>query len=481
MAVEGTELQQTPCMVHTMIEERAEPAARPAGAPAEGARPVFPSRYHVGLVTVLGAILLIGLAPKLDTDLWWHLKDGSYIWSHHSIPMHDFLSYTFAGHAWTDHEWLTELMFWGLYSAFGFWGLIVVFAVVICAAFALAYARIAQSGVNRLRALFVLVGAFVASSETWGARPQMLTLLFLAVYAYVLDRYINTRDRRLLAIFPALMLLWTNMHGGWILGLVLLAIGLIGEILNRWRRHEGALESGDLKALGIALAATIVVTVVNPYGLQQVLYPLVWIFPTAYSNVLNEWVSANFHDPIFMVFEAMLLLLIVTFYLGRQRLNWTHLLMILAFTHLALSQSRNVAVWCIVVSPLLAFYANAALRGDRAPSSTARKPVLKPRTERTVNAALLVLVLLLYPLEAFHFVSQSALDRSERNAFPVAAMNYMDSHHLPPNTYSAYAWGGYVLWRGYPRYRDFIDGRANTLFDTRILADYMNAFAASSN
>jgi hypothetical protein len=55
----------------------------------------------------------------------------------------------------------------------------------------------------------------------------------------------------------------------------------------------------------------------------------------------------------------------------------------------------------------------------------------------------------------------------------------MQTHRLPPRTFASYAWGGYVIWKLYPQYRDFIDGRANTLFDTRILHDYVIAANAA--
>ncbi|GAC1635680.1 MAG: hypothetical protein NVS4B2_23360 [Chloroflexota bacterium] len=429
---------------------------------------------------MLGAVLLIGLAPRLDTDLWWHLKEGGYIWNHRTIPAADFYSFTFSGRSWTDHEWLTELVLYGLYSLAGLWGTIVAFAIIICATYGLVYLRMAGLGVNRFLALFVMIFAIVAASSTWGARPQMISMLFLAAYALVVDRFVRTRDRRILLVLPVLMLPWTNMHGGWILGLALLIIALVGESLNHRRDRENALSSADLKVFAGAIVVTFIVTFVNPYGLQQVLYPLVWIFPSAYSNVLNEWVSSDFHQPVVMVFEVMLLLLIVTMYVGRARFNWTHMLMILAFTHLALSQSRNVAVWSVVISPLLAFYIdNAILANKRSPHVQKRSGLLSRRTERIVNVTLLAFVTLLFPLEAFHFVTPGALTSSETSTFPAGAMTYMDHHALPPRTYASYAWGGYVIWRGWPHYQDFIDGRANTLFDARILDDYMNAFGAA--
>lgn len=457
----------------------ATPDARRSAAPRP--RAVTPSRYQVGLITVLGAIFLVGLAPKLDTDLWWHLQDGAYIASHHAIATRDYLSFTFAGRPWTDHEWLSDLLLYGCYRVAGLWGTIVVFAAIICAAFGLVYARMAQAGVNRILALFVLCGAFIASSSTWGARPQMITLLFLAVYGLVLERWLRTRDRRLLLVFPPVMILWTNLHGGWVLGLVMLGLTFAGEGLNRVRRHEGALSAVDLRMLGFAILATVAATLLNPHGLSEVLYPLVWIFPSAYSNVLSEWVSSDFHQPVTMVFEAMLLLLIASFFVARPRLNWTHLLFVLAFTHLALSQSRNVSVWTIVITPLVAIYLQQAIRSARKPDHPAPdsvKPLLRPSRERALNITLLVLAMALYLTEALHFVNGSSLRADEAANFPQAAVGYMQTHRLASRTFANYAWGGYLLWKVYPRYRDFIDGRANTLFDATILHDYLVAYNA---
>lgn len=452
----------------------------PAAAPAPTRRPrpaaASPTRYQVGLVVTLGAVFLIALAPKLDTDLWWHLQDGLYIATRHAVATRDYLSFTFAGHPWTDHEWLSDLTLYVCYRAAGLWGTIIAFAAVICATFALVYVRMARMGVHRMLCLFVLFAACVASSATWGARPQMLTLFFLAVFALLLDGWRESRDRRLLILFPLITVLWTNLHGGWVLGLGLMGVTLCGEILNRTAGHEEALEGGDLRALAVTLLLCLAAAAINPAGIREVLYPLVWIAPSAYSNLLTEWVSSDFHQPVVMVFEGLLLAFVAAFFIGRPRLNWTHLLTFLAFTYLALGQSRNVAVWSVVMSPLLAGYLHQSL-GTRthAPEPRAGSRRLHPRTEKRINVALLVLAGALYIFEAIHFVNPAALRASERIQYPAGAVEYMAEHRLPSRTFASYAWGGYVLWKLYPRYRDFIDGRANTLFDTAILDDYVTA------
>lgn len=437
-----------------------------------------PSLYQVAFLAILGAILVVALAPRLDTDFWWHLKVGQYIVHHHVVPSRDFMSYTLVGHGWTDHEWLAEVGLYGLYILGGLWGPIVAFALAICATFALTYARIRAYRVHNVLALFLLAACFMASSASWGPRIQMLTLFFLSAYALILQRFGTTRDRRLLVLLPVLMLFWTNLHGGFVLGLVVIVLTLAGEWLNRLTRHADAWSGDDLRALAVTLVAAAAVTMINPNGFRQLLYPLTFVLPNAYTNLIQESASPNFHLPVMMVFEAMLLLLVAAALVGRPRLNWTHLLIIGAFTHLALSQVRNVAVWAVVVGPLVAYYLQAAgpaLRQQFPRFNYRRRPVAG-KTGAYLNVALLALVAIAYVAEATHYITPASLRAAERQNYPTGAIAYLRSHSLPQHVFVSYGWGGYLLWNVFPRYRDYMDSRADTLFNDRILNGYLTMY-----
>jgi hypothetical protein len=440
-----------------------------------------PSLYQVALIAILGAILVVALAPRLDTDLWWHLKVGSYITSQHVVPAHDFMSYTLVGHAWTDHEWLAEILLFALYGAAGLWGPIIFFAALICLTFGLVYLQMTQRGVHRVPALFLVAAAFVASSASWGPRIQMMTLLFLSAFMLVLTRFDATRRRRLLFAFPALMLVWTNVHGGFVLGLVLIFLTLFGEWLNRASGNERSWSRDDLRALGLALAGTIAVTIVNPNGYRQLLYPFTFVLPNAYTNLIEESASPNFHMPVIMVFECLLLLLIASACIGRPRLNWTHLFIAVAFTHLALSQVRNVAVWAVVVTPLVAVYAQSAAPAIKTffPRLSYRRRPVRGGIAALLNLTLLVLVVVAYLLEATHFINAQALTTAETDSYPAGAVRYMQQHRLPQHVFASYSWGGYLLWKTFPQYRDFMDSRADTLYTATILHAYIQAYTAS--
>jgi hypothetical protein len=438
------------------------PRALPWGIPRTGT-------YTVALVATLLSIAMLAIGRPLDTDLWWHLKDGAYILSHHGIPTRDFLSFTFRGHPWTDHEWLSEVLMWSAYRLAGFWLLALLFAGVIVSTTTLTYARMRQLGSNQAAAILTLLVCAGASVAYWGERPQILTLLFLAAYSWLYGHVRNGGRERWMLAFPVLMVPWVNLHGGFVLGLAFLAIILVGELANRFMRLDGHMTPRRLRLLAAAFVATMLATLINPLGLGELLYPLVWLRPTEYTNWLTEWASTNFHSPLMMLFEIMILTLMAAYFIARPKLDWPTILLSLAFTHLALEQTRNVAVWCVLVAPFVAAYGTQAGRVLARHSDAAPKPAHR----NAVNTVLLAVLLLTYVIAGAQYFKPAMFRTYEKTEFPAAAMTFLDNHHQPRRVFVSYGWGGYLLWRGSPHYQDFIDGRANTLFSDRLLSNYI--------
>lgn len=459
-------------MSELQIQDRVLIADAPALPARRRLSRFVPSLYAIAVFAVFAAVFIVAMTPRADTDFWWHLKVGQYIANHHVVPSRDFISYTFYGRPWTDHEWLAELMLYGLYVLGGLWAQIVVYAAVICAAFALVYLRMLRLGTNRVLSLFVLTAAFFASTASWGVRIQMLSLFFIALFMFLLDGFQRTRDRRYLIPLPFLMLIWTNLHGEFVLGVGLIGIALVGELLNRVTHQDAAMENDDLKALAIALVVTFGVTIINPNGFRQLLYPLAFILPNAYTDQIQESASPNFHTPVIMVFELLVLLLVGAIFVRRPKMNWTQLLLIVAFTHLAFSAVRNVPAWCVVIAPFIALY----LQGNALPT---RGRQLRGRVVSILNSAFLVMVLAVYGTLAFRYVNAKALAAAQQGSFPTGAVSYMKTHTLPPHVFCTYAWGGYLIWNLFPQYRDFMDSRADTLFNARMLHAYDAIYAAS--
>jgi hypothetical protein len=440
-----------------------------------GIRLQVPGLYAIAALIVLVGILLVGMAPRFDPDFWWHLKVGQYITNQHAVPSHDYLSYWFTGHSWIDHEWLPEALMYELYRVWGLEGPVFFFGLVIGATYTLVYLTMVALQVNRLVAMALLILCAVASTGSWGPRIQMLSLLFTAAYALALHRFTATRDRRWLVVFPLIMLLWTNSHGGFVIGLGLMVLWLLGEWANRRAGNASALGTGDLKALAITVPITLAVTLINPNGLRQLTYPLTFVLPNPFTNLIQESASPNFHLFIFMVFMGLLLLLLAAFLAHQGENNWTHLLLALAFTYLALDQSRNVPLWCVVLTPILALYTQRMFGWSFRPKR------LAGGFKSVVNLVFVALILLVALRGGAYITSASTFSSFQRSAVPVRAVDYLQRHHLPSHVLVEYTWGGYLLWRLFPAYRPFMDSRADTLYTASVLNGYLDMFNAAAS
>ncbi len=134
-------------------------------------------------VYVFAFAFFFAARPLSDGDFWWHLKTGEYILNTRSIPKTDFFSFTNYGKAWVAHEWLSEAIFYAIYSRFGFQR----FDSCLCALTALAF-WIAFKRSNS----HPLIGGTAALLGVWavlptiGVRPRVFTLLLSSVYLALL-------------------------------------------------------------------------------------------------------------------------------------------------------------------------------------------------------------------------------------------------------------------------------------------------------
>src|SRR5207237_1285536 len=132
-----------------------------------------------GLLIALAGLITF-VAPT-DPDVWWHLRDGQLVLES-GIPHHDVYSFTANGRTWITQEWLTEVVMYGLKSAFGYGVLSLAFGIIQALGAGLAYLLIRRRGAGRLAALMLLMLYLVFAAPSWGVRPQALVPAFLGVF-----------------------------------------------------------------------------------------------------------------------------------------------------------------------------------------------------------------------------------------------------------------------------------------------------------
>jgi hypothetical protein len=452
------------------------PIAGPTVASRVGLRAAWlwltPARLVVALA--LAGIFAMAARPSVDTDTWWHLRAGAWMFEHGQILTHDEFSLTRHGQPWVNHSWLSQLPLYGLWTLFGYAGLNLATALLVTAAFWLVYLQL--EGSAYLKA-FVLVMAAAASHVYWSARPQLVSFFLAAVFAYVVHQF-RWRGHDRLWLLPVLMVLWVNLHGGFAIGFLLLLFTLVGQASSRLLGHSGAGVvgwSGLLKLAGVALvcAATVIV---NPYGFELYTYPLRTVSIGVLQEFIQEWQSPNFHMREMQLFLWMLLAVVAALGISRRRIDLTDLALMSGFTYLALLAARNIPMAALVAAPLIARHAAAGVQDlwARHPRLAALlDPQPSGRTVPTLNWALLGLILLAVMVKAADAVLISTNERFLQSRVPIGATRFLQTAQPAGPLFNAYNWGGYLVWHLYPAYPVFVDGRTD-LYDDALLREYLS-------
>jgi hypothetical protein len=441
------------------------------------------ARWALWAATLL-AVATIALSSITVFDFWWYLASGQKILATRSVPTTDPFSYTAEGRPWINHMWATQVLFTLLWERWGRLALIGLKTATVAATFAVILATMRARGVHPLLAAAVTLLAAWTGAEFWHARPQTFTYLFMAILAWLLRPGWEGR-RRTLALVPALVVVWVNLHAGFVMaGALIAVIGLGTALPLLWsgeRRREGWRVLGLTGVLGALAGAA---SLVNPFGVRAILFPLEVVGSVPFMTSTIEWFPPNFHHGGFRPLELMLLLLFPAFAWGRSRLGAADVGLILVFAHLGLTSVRHVPLFAVVAAPPLADALGgvlattrridwAGLRGAaRRRLPTLGRALTAPETRGRAGA-----VLLLAGVSGYWAAMAPAptnplrLDLHE-GRYPGRTMAFIREHQLPAPLFSVYAWAGYELWRLYPDYRMFMDGRTH-VYGPDVLKDFL--------
>jgi hypothetical protein len=412
------------------------------------------------------AALFVGSVQ--DPDFWWHIRIGQWMVENGHLPSTDVFTYTAQGHIWTDHEYLTEVLMWLIYSKVGAFGISVFFGLITYAGFYVMYRQVRRRPFV-IVALGLALGA-VAGAPIWGPRAQMITFALTCLELYWLQGYLSGRSRSL-QFFPLVMALWANLHGGWVIGFVWLGVALVAELIGWVWEPSNPAHRAHVRFLAIITAASAVAVLATPHGFSLYLYPFQTVASDAQQRLIVEWFSPDFHQPYLRPFELMVLLLIAGFALRRPSLY--EVLLSLAALALALQSVRNLALFVAATTPVLAnSYSEYWMEISKARGwklSLPSQPVFA-----VVTAVALLVITLATVAHIAGETSPSHQQSLTASTYPVGAADWLAAHpNVGTRMYNQYGWGGYLAYRFYPQAnrRVFIFGEAALMGD-RLLNDY---------
>ena len=416
----------------------------------------------------LGAVLLAvtvpAFQPLADPDFFWHLKVGEWILGHHAIPLHDLFTDTVASRPFVAHEWGSEVIMALITGVFGFPGISVYFGVITWVAFLGLLATMRR--VTYPIAGLTLVLGVVAGNPIWGPRTQMITFALVVLLLLLLRKYRYTGGRRWLYPIPPIFAVWVNLHAGFTIGLVFLAITVVGEALYRLFRQaeEDGQVAAPMRPLLAAAGLAALAVMINPNTFQIYLYAAQTQFSPAQQKLIVEWFSPNFHLIELRPFELMLLMIPVLLAVSPRKPRVTDMLLILATLVMALQSVRHIALFVATTVPILAELAQDAWSSMTRGRRILRDPRPGPRLGM-LNAFILALVAISVSVVAVPHVRSGPASAAVRKDYPVAAVDSFNGDPPPGQMFNQYGWGGYLTYRLWPGRKVFIYGDAAVMGD----------------
>lgn len=455
--------------------------------PQAWARWALPSMADVIFIALILVLAFTPLALRLlgDAGIGWHIRTGQLIAAAHAIPRVDPFSSTMAGKAWIAWEWLYDLMVGRLESAAGLNGVVWFTAVVIATVFGWTFRLLIERGTNVLVATVLVLLAVSASMIHFLARPHVLSWLLTLAWFWILDSSERDRadsqasaTRRRLWLLPLLMLVWANLHGGFVLGFMLLGIFSVAALWDWLRAKEGRIEdvlqklsaARRLRVLTWIGLLSALASLANPYGWKLHGHIFSYLTDRFLMDHVEEFQSPNFHGVAQRCFAVLILIALATLALRGRTLRTSAILTLLFAVYAGLYASRNIPV----ASVLLVIVVGSLVPSFRLPWSFLDRVAAMEAGQRGHLWPIIVVVgTLAIAAHGGRLGSDVLMDAHfDANRMPVAAVDYLEAHDMNRPVLSPDYWGGYMIYRLYPKTRVVVDDR-HDLYGAEFLKSYL--------
>ncbi len=406
-------------------------------------------------------ILVASALSPMASDTWWQLRAGADMWQSGRVLLTDTYSHTAFGSFWPNHEWLSQVVFYGIYRLGGLPLLSLFTASLIVGAWAITWQL---AGGPAMRRLAILLPALVPASEHWAPRPHAFSLLFLPLAVWLIVK------RRYLWLIP-LFFVWANCHGGVLLGLIVTAVALAVAVCHERRAAVPA---------AAAFAGSVAAATMTPLG--------VWFWveiPKSLARIrqypLDEWLAPRLTELPLAPFWALAVVFIVLVATNWRRLTLAPArdLAILSaagavMLPLALTAVRNVGPFLMVAGPAIC---------GLLPDAVFAPLTVRERRNRPLMNAAFAITAVFVASAAIAGAYRLRIDHLRWTPLPEASLRAL--RQCPGNLYNRYDEGGYLIWFE-PDRRVFLDGRQDPYEPGLVLdqirvetyGDYAATFAA---
>jgi Ca2+/Na+ antiporter len=406
-----------------------------------------------------------------DGDFAMHLNLGRYILAEGSIPLKDVFSHTLTGQPVMQHEWLACLIYAIVERILGLGGPVLISAILIATSLTMLFKRLQRENKFLLSAVFVILLVSLNSIVHWLVRPHLTTYLLLALWMMVLNDLFQGKHQRWWFL-PAIMLLWVNLHGGFIAGFLtwfIYGFGVISEIFFNRKSTLSGLPKGFWRNYLLGGLTAFIASLLNPSGFGLWTGILSHLGSKYLADITYEFQSPNFHETNSWPFMILIGLLVIVLGMTNKRKKFGLLFCAAAWLLMGLYSARHIPLFGIVAAPLLAGGVDEILKNIASRNKfLIWLDAINTRVQKIdsqLNGVFWVVLSLVIAVGGLglglRFDAEGQGYAFDPEVFPVEAVNWIKENPQEGEMFNEFLWGGYLQYRLWPEQRVFIDSKAD--------------------
>lgn len=396
-------------------------------------------------VTLLLIATYFHSISAITQDLGRHILMGKIILETMSVPSTNLLSYTYPDFPFINHHWLSQVVFYLVYTVSGFTGTLFVTALSSITALLLLiwYAHKKSSMIAIAFVSFLSLGILYERTDV---RPESFSYLFFSIFLVILFTNRAKRTKWLFLLVP-LQLIWTNMHVYFAVGLITIGLFLCEQLLLHRKELMQLQIPPAIRFFSVVFLLCGLMNLLNPSGISGAIYPYQIFTNYGYTiqenqNIFFLWEYSQNQTIAYFVITVLLF-----FFIMLARLKHTHLigwLLGICFTILAAQTIRNFPLFVIAIFIPFSYHLSALL----AP--------FEKNTKLFTLCSITVIVLLLWQLNTVLSQKPFSIDTPVGAA---AAVTFFQDKKLQGPVFNNFDIGSYLAFRLYPQEKVFVDGR----------------------
>ena len=395
------------------------------------------------------------------SDFWWHLNMGRWIWSEGGMPVDD--PFLFSSPSPLDARAslilrgypLSQLLMFGIFKLGGIYALVLLKGLLMTLFYGLLWNQLRRNGLHPVLAWVIVSPLPLIFFRFDELRPQIFsfigTLLVIQLTEYILEAGKQGKQLKwyVLALLPIIMLLWANLHRGFIIGVGILFVYLLSEWLTK-KRGGNALPDDLFRRFSISVFVSLGVAFFNPVGVTAM-----WASFTEvsgpFSRVIDEFLGTiryfEFHGmkQLGYLVVALGVVPFIAILFHWRKLSKHHFILAASFIVAGILSFRFSLMMVAVVFSISSYYLSEKINRRLAFGN---------------GFAIMILWIVSTGILANAALGRTSLAGSplEKRVIPSAAVDYLEKSGLSGNIYNYFEYGGYLSWQLYPR-KIYIDQR----------------------